>query len=80
MSYHTKLIAGGKVALPASLRRDLGLADGDSIVIERDGNAIRIKSHAEVVREVQTLVKSFVGVGSVDDFIAERRREATREE
>lgn len=37
MTYHAKVIAGGKIVIPAALRRELGIMDGDSVVLERDG-------------------------------------------
>ncbi len=36
MTYHAKVIAGGKVVIPADIRRELGIKDGDSLVIDRD--------------------------------------------
>ena len=82
MTYHAKLIKGGKIVIPAELRRALGVADGDTLVLEREGNALIIKSYEQVVREVQSEFKSLVsdpGRSMVDELIAERRAEAARE-
>jgi AbrB family transcriptional regulator, stage V sporulation protein T len=35
MTYHAKIIAGGKLVIPAVLRRELGIIDGDSVVVAR---------------------------------------------
>jgi len=43
MSYHAKLVKGGKIVIPAELRRELNLTDGDTLVVERDGDSIVIK-------------------------------------
>lgn len=84
MTYHAKVIAGGKIVIPAELRRELGISDGDTLVIERDGDGtLTVKTYAQVVREVQDLFRAAVSPyeGSiVDDLIAERRREAARED
>jgi len=83
MSYHAKLIKGGKIVIPAELRRELGFEEGDTLVIEREGNAAVIKTYAQVVREVQAEIKRAIGPykGSiVDELIAERRAEAARED
>ncbi len=84
MTYHAKVIAGGKIVIPAELRRELGISDGDTLVIERDGDGtLTVKTYTQVVREVQQTFKAMVGAyeGSmVDDLIADRRREAAREE
>jgi AbrB family transcriptional regulator, stage V sporulation protein T len=75
MTYHAKVIAGGKIVIPAELRRELGISDGDSLVIERaaDGNLL-IKTYAQVVREGQAKFRAMVGDDyNVDAFLAERR-------
>lgn len=80
MTYSAKLIKGGKVIIPAELCKELGLAEGDRIVFEREGEALVIKSYRQVVREVQETFNSLVKEPfTVDDFIAERRAEAARE-
>lgn len=82
MTYHAKIIAGGKIVIPAELRRALGFKDGDSIVIEREGDTLVLKTYAQVVREVQQAFKAMLpdkSVSMVDELIAERRREAELE-
>ena len=84
MTYHAKVIAGGKIVIPAELRRELGIADGDSLVIERDDKGgLVLKTYEQVVREVQAeframMPKDYQG-SIVDELIAERRAEAVRE-
>jgi AbrB family transcriptional regulator, stage V sporulation protein T len=82
MAYHAKLIKGGKIVIPAELRREFGLKDGDTLVFERAGNALVIKTYEQVVREVQATfkaMKSDPNRSMVDELIAERRAEAARE-
>lgn len=82
MTYHAKLIKGGKVVIPAELRRELELHDGDTLVFEREGDAIVLKTYGQVVREVQARFKPLVRDRTrsvVDELIAERRAEAERE-
>lgn len=84
MTYHAKVIAGGKIVIPAELRRELGIKDGDSVVIERDDRGqLVLKSYAQVVKEVQANFRAMIGPyeGSiVDELIADRRREAEEED
>jgi AbrB family transcriptional regulator, stage V sporulation protein T len=80
--YSAKLIKGGKIVIPAELRREFGLKEGDTLVLEREGGGIAIKSYEQVVREVQAKFKAMLGGQSrsmVDELIAERRAEAARE-
>ncbi|WP_017669808.1 AbrB/MazE/SpoVT family DNA-binding domain-containing protein [Blastomonas sp. AAP53] len=83
MTYSAKLIKGGKIVIPAELRHELGFADGDRLVFERDGETLVIKSYRQVVREVQDVFRPFRptdGRHVVDELIAERRSEVRREE
>jgi AbrB family transcriptional regulator, stage V sporulation protein T len=83
MTYSAKIIAGGKIVIPAELRRELGLNTGDTLMIEREDGKLVLKSYLQVVREVQAQVRerAVPYEGSVvDALIAERRQEAAREE
>ena len=41
VTYHAKVIAGGKIVIPADLRREFDIKDGDTVAIEReDGGGI----------------------------------------
>lgn len=83
MTYSAKIIKGGKIVIPAELRRELGFADGDRLVLEREGEALVIKSYRQVVREVQEAFRPFKpqdGSSLVDELIAERRKEAQQED
>ncbi|WP_088181658.1 AbrB/MazE/SpoVT family DNA-binding domain-containing protein [Sphingobium sp. Z007] len=75
MSYSAKVISGGKIVIPAELRRELGIKDGDTLVIERDmSGSLVLKSYLQVVRDVQAKIRAAVGHDySVDQFLAERR-------
>lgn len=80
MSYHAKLIKGGKIVIPAELRRELGFESGDTLVIESNGKELVIKSTSQALSDIQAKVKRLIKVPfTVDDFIAEKRAEAARE-
>jgi AbrB family transcriptional regulator, stage V sporulation protein T len=77
------VISGGKIVIPAELRRELGIVDGDELVIERDHGGLVIKTYAQVVREVQAEFRAMRAGQprfTVDDFLAERCAEAARED
>ena len=80
MSYHAKLIKGGKIVIPAELRREFGFKDGDTLVFERDGGRLVVKTYAEVIREVQVKAKQLIKKPfTVDAYLAEKYAEAARE-
>ena len=80
MSYYAKLIKGGKIVIPAELRREFGFEEGDNLVFEKEGDRLVLKSGKQVLKEIQANVKAMIKVPfTVDDFIAEKRAEAERE-
>jgi len=81
MTYHAKVIAGGKIVIPAELRRELGIKDGDVLVLDRaaDGS-LAVRTHAQIIREGQQKIRAMITHPfTVDDFIADKRAEAERE-
>lgn len=80
MSYHAKLIKGGKVVIPAELRREFGFNDGDSVVFERDGDKLVLKSRESVLRDIRAKVKAgLTQPVSVDSYLREKWAEADAE-
>lgn len=75
MTYHAKVIAGGKIVIPAELRRDLGIRDGDTLVLARDADGgLSVRTFDQVVRDSQRRAREIFGADySVDQFLAERR-------
>ena len=52
-----RVAAGGRVVLPADLRRALGVRVGDAVFFRRDGERMVIETHQESVRRAQALVR-----------------------
>lgn len=79
-TYSAKLIKGGKIVIPAELRREFGFKEGDTLVLEREGDRLTLKSYRQVIRDVQeTIRKSLKRPFTVDDYLAEKYAEAERE-
>lgn len=79
MTYHAKVIAGGKIVIPVALRRMLGIDTGDSVVIEEEDGKIVLKSYEQVVREVQARYRRD-GSDSVEQLLDDRREDYALEE
>lgn len=72
----------GRLSIPASYRKELGIDHGGDVVIELAGREIRIRTIEEVVAQAQAIARRLAAGkpdASVDAFLAERRREAERE-
>lgn len=82
MAVHVKLAANGRVCIPADVRDRLGLKDGDSLLLDATDEGIVLRTPRQAVRRAQALSRKMLEGrpnSTVDDFIAEKRREAARE-
>jgi AbrB family looped-hinge helix DNA binding protein len=77
----TKIADGGRLVIPAELRRQLGLEIGDEVIVRVQDNELRILTRSEAVKRAQEKVRRHVkgNRSLVDELISERRVEAKRE-
>lgn len=77
----TRLSANGRIVIPVSHRKALGLKPGDEVVITLGDGELRLSTARHALRRLQTLVRKHVpkGVSLADELIRERRAEAARE-
>lgn len=72
----------GRIVVPAAVRAELGLKEGDQLdMTVREGRAEfkRRLTPQEAARALRGILKDTGGVSPVDELIAERRAEAARE-
>ena len=50
---HVKVGEDGRLVIPASLRREIGIRAGDTLVLESDGDSLLVRSYDRVLKEVQ---------------------------
>jgi len=77
-----RVMPDGRVSLPAELRKKYGLAQGGEVIVEDAGDAIVLRTVDQVVALAQALSRKLVAGktgASVDDFLADRAREAEAE-
>ena len=81
-SQSIKVAANGRLSIPARQRKALGLENGGIVVLTLENGELRIRPVAAVLAEVQAMVAPFIKASgdTVDQFIADRRAEAAREE
>ena len=77
----TKVTQGGRIVIPADMRRRLGIEIGEDVSISVDGESLRILTQKGSIKRAQALVRKFVpkGVSLVDELIEDRRREAAND-
>jgi len=71
----------GRVVIPASFRKRLGIRVGDEVVLQIQDDELRITTLKRNIERAQRLVRKHVkpGTSLVDELIA-KRREAARNE
>lgn len=71
----------GRVVIPASYRRALGIKAGDEVILRMEDDELRITTMKRRIERAQRLVRKYVkpGISLVDELIAERREAAKRE-
>jgi AbrB family looped-hinge helix DNA binding protein len=71
----------GRVVIPASFRKALGINIGDEVVLRMEDDELRITTVKRRVERAQRLVRKHVkrGTSLVDELIAERRKAARNE-
>lgn len=80
-AFHVRMFEGGKIVLPASLRRKHGFSAGSTLVVEEVAGGLVIRSLDDAVAAAQAIMAGAAPPERrlSDELIAERRAEATGE-
>jgi AbrB family looped-hinge helix DNA binding protein len=78
----TKLNPNGRIVIPAAIREELGIAPGDTLLMDVEDGVLRIETYPARIRRIQREVAHLAkpGILASDELIAERREEFRREE
>ena len=76
-----KIVSGGRIQLPADVRRALSLSDGDTVLIEVVDGEVHLRPVNAAIKRIRQRMQPYIveGVSIVDELIADRRREAADE-
>lgn len=79
----TKISTGGRVVIPAAIRRQLGVADGDTVLWVVHDKVVRLTTRQRQLELARAFLQKHVPEGRapalVDALIQERRNEALNE-
>lgn len=71
----------GRNVIPASARRELGIAEGDVLNVAVDADRLVLASRRAAAAKLDGMLSHLAtGVSVVDELIAERREDARREQ
>ena len=76
-----RLNANGRVVIPVSVRKALGVEAGDELILERKDDVFLLTTQQQRIQRAQQRAKVRVGTGTslADELIAERRKAAKNE-
>jgi AbrB family looped-hinge helix DNA binding protein len=71
----------GRVVIPSSFRKALGIKVGDEVVLRMEDDELRITTQQRRIQRAQRRARQYVkrGESLVDELLAERREAAKRE-
>jgi AbrB family looped-hinge helix DNA binding protein len=71
----------GRVVIPASYRKALGIKAGDEVILRMEDDELRITTMKRRLERARRRIRQYVkpGVSLADELIAERREAAKRE-
>jgi AbrB family looped-hinge helix DNA binding protein len=77
----TRLNENGRLVIPASFRKALGIDPGDEVILRLEEDGLRITTVRHRIARAQRNARKYVprGVSLADELIAERRQAAKRE-
>lgn len=76
-----KLVSGGRLQVPADIRRLLGLNDGDPVTMRVVNGELHVRPLRDALARVQSRLHDHIpqGVSLSDELIADRRAAARKE-
>lgn len=76
-----RIVEGGKLVIPAAMRRELGIGAGDTVLVDIDHGELRVRSINKALENARAILRRHVpeGVSLSEELIADRRAEAERE-
>lgn len=77
----TRMNANGRIVIPKSMRRQLGVGPGDEVLLRMEPGGMLVYTLARAVAAIQQELKPYVrdGASVVDELIEDRRAEFGRE-
>ena len=77
----TRVNENGRVVIPSSFRKALGIEIGDEVVLRLEDDELRITTQQRRIQRAQRRARQYLtpGTSLVDELLAERRKAAGNE-
>ena len=80
-AYHLKVQAQGRVVVPSDVRAELGVREGDELILLREASGYRLTSRRQLAAELQGSLKKTGDAANRDltqELLDDRRAEASK--
>lgn len=76
-----RIVEGGKLVIPASMRRELGISAGDTVMVDIADGELRVRSLSKAVERARLILRRYIpeGVNLSDELVSDRRSEIESE-
>jgi len=77
----TRVSQNGRIVIPASFRKTLGIKAGDEVLLRLQDHELRITTQQRRIQQAQRRARRYVkpGTSLVDELLTERREAAENE-
>ena len=77
----TKVTQGGRIVIPAEMRKQLGIEIGEDVNLSLEEDSMRISTGKLALKRIRQAAQNVVNndTSVVDELIADRRKEAENE-
>jgi antitoxin PrlF len=69
-----RLVSGGRLQIPADVRKLLGLKDGDSVTMEVVDGRLQVRPYRDIIAEIQAKMKAYLGPNETGQSIVDELR------
>lgn len=76
-----RIVEGGKLVIPATMRRELGISAGDTVMVDIADGELRVRSLSKALERARLILRRYIpeDVNLSDELVADRRAEAEHE-
>jgi AbrB family looped-hinge helix DNA binding protein len=81
--FAAKVEKSGRILIPAPVRRQLGLKEGESeVLVEVDQTGLKVSTRRQIIERSREMLRKYIPEGTdlAAELIEDRRREAQRED
>ncbi|MEF3075351.1 AbrB/MazE/SpoVT family DNA-binding domain-containing protein [Methylobacter sp. Wu1] len=76
-AFTAQVSAGGRIVIPAEIRRKMGIHSGDQVILSYHDGELHISTRKQRLKQAKAIVKACVGnISLAEQLIEERRAEA----